>query len=153
MSLPVAADVLPAINTIIEEAEKKLSMLCSFPITLQIKGNFKSLPQLLLQRTICEVCGVLWEEVTGEGARRNIVMARHLYCYFAKHFLKLKPVRIAEDICKDHATVLKAIITIKNRLLVNDGITMPLHTEIILKFTNLIKEDESANGRNTEACG
>lgn len=63
-----------------------------------------------VQKVICNKFGVTMEEIKGKSRKRNLVYARHFYCYFLwnKGLSKSKSA-IAESINKNHATILYSL--------------------------------------------
>lgn len=63
---------------------------------------------------ICDVTGINPTTLSMRTRKREIVDARHIYCYIAKRETSLSLSKIGEPINRDHTSVLHAIKKIRN---------------------------------------
>lgn len=65
---------------------------------------------------VCEETKVHPMKVRGRSRKRDIVMARHMYCYFGYNYANCTYNFIAESIGRDHTTALNSITVVDNLL-------------------------------------
>lgn len=121
----------PAVKNILRDARQKVERIVQRPLSIGLvevrnKPAFVcnspkvDAEKLRLQNIICNVCGVYWWEITGKSRKKNIVVARQMYCVYARTFLKKSLVNIGYDIEKDHTTVIHSLQTVQNMLDTDD---------------------------------
>lgn len=72
--------------------------------------------------TVCTILYVTQKDLKSKKRDKEIVKARHLYCFIAKEKTKCSLSVIGEKISKDHSTVICAIKKIKFQVNVYDDI-------------------------------
>jgi chromosomal replication initiation ATPase DnaA len=92
---------------------------------------------------ILVVCGVSKDAFYSDKRGRQLVLARHLYCYISRVKLGLKLVVIASFIKRDHTSVMHGIKTITNLLSVNDQEVQNLYLSIIEAISKEYKSPAS----------
>ncbi len=112
----------PVVEAIMRKAERDISYIIGSPVVLIVKKRAPSenddmvLPEReLLMGTIMTVCGVTWDEVKSKSRKREIVLARQLYCFFARKHLHTTYKVIGEDIGgRDHTTAIHGARTMED---------------------------------------
>ena len=89
------------------------------------------------------ICGVSREAFYSDKRGRQLVLARHLFCYISRVKLGLKLVVIANFIQRDHTSVMHGIKTIENLLSVNDMEAQNLYLSIIEAISKECKSPAS----------
>lgn len=100
-------------------------LLTSFPNTLKIE----SLKEILLKyNRLRQPMQYTWHDVQGKSRKRELVLLRHMYCYFCmKYQLFPSLVTVGEDIGnRDHTSVIHAVRTIENHLNTQNASTIDL---------------------------
>lgn len=103
-------------NTVfIDIAEKKLNRLKSFNLTKdEVLHNVSFVTKV-------PITEIEMEDKTPGSRRREIVFARHMYCYMSTYLITHVSLQtIADRINKDHASVIHGKKSIRNFLSIND---------------------------------
>lgn len=95
----------------------------------------------LLLEIVCSICEVDQKEVFGRSRKREVVMARQIFCYFARNYLTMKLTAIGEFLGgKDHTTIIHGIMKVKEFLSIGDDLVMSrvnlVNAEIKTKHEN-----------------
>lgn len=88
-----------------------------------------------LLNIILIITGVSKDQFYSEKRGRQLVLARHLFCYISRVKLGHKLVYIGQFIKRDHTTVIHGIETISNLLSVNDTQCQSLFISVIDAIT------------------
>ena len=80
-----------------------------------VKNTTRELSVGYIQKVVCDYFNLQTDAITSKTRKREIVQARQIAMYFAKHMTKLSLATIGSQIGgKDHATVLHACKTVNN---------------------------------------
>ena len=80
-----------------------------------VKNTTRELSVSYIQKVVCDYFNLQSDAITSKTRKREIVQARQIAMYFAKHMTKLSLATIGSQIGgKDHATVLHACKTVNN---------------------------------------
>jgi chromosomal replication initiation ATPase DnaA len=79
---------------------------------------------------VCLAVGVSIENIGSKSRQVKTVMARHIYCYYARKTTGRYFSDIGALIHRDHATVIQSIIKIENLISVKDKMTVELVNKI-----------------------
>jgi chromosomal replication initiation ATPase DnaA len=101
-------NLLPSISKIIQTAEKELTELIGAPVILKVENRYKPLTSDHLQQLICASFNIHWHQMIGTTKERNVVNARHIYCYISCVHLKKTTVEVGNELNRDHSTVINA---------------------------------------------
>lgn len=72
---------------------------------------------------VCSICEVEPNEVFGKSRKREVVMARQIFGYFARNYLGMRLVAIGEFLGgKDHTTVIHGIGKVREFLSIGDDL-------------------------------
>ena len=126
------------IKGILTKAETELSLLLSREVRLlpQISDPIKSDLSLKIRDTVCLVCNVTWDKVQSKSRKREIVLARQLYCFYMCFYTKLSLKRIGETIGgRDHTTVIHSRQTIIDLLDSLDEMVTMAHGAVLKILT------------------
>jgi hypothetical protein len=121
------------INEIVTRAEKELSQLANFDVRLHVYTSDPMHSDVAekIKEAIEIVCNISFETVKGLSRKREIVLARHLYCYFMATRSKLSLDDIGLSINRDHTTVIHGRESIKDKISCNDSIVLPAVNSVI----------------------
>jgi chromosomal replication initiator protein len=103
-----------------------------------MKSNFK-LSYIL--STVCSYYGVSIENVKSNSRKANFTQARQLFCYLARNHSEYSFPKIADEINRDHATVIHSV----NKLSIEKEIYSQVKKEIeeieVLLYSTIIPYD------------
>lgn len=96
----------------------------------------------LIMDVVARYTGISTDKIKGSSREKEIVAARHLYCYFVKYYTRLSLKAIGRTIGnKDHSTVINAIQK------VNDAMDLPKSNVLISKHFAIINQRLTAPKR------
>ncbi len=121
---------IPGVQEILDKCHAEIQALTGYKVTLNFSLKFHYLSTRVLAGIITDVCEVSWEQVTGSSRKGVLVIARHLYCYFAKEVQKKKYIQIGQILERDHTTVMHSVNHVKNMVEVSDELYMTYFSEI-----------------------
>jgi chromosomal replication initiator protein len=87
--------------------------------------------------SVVNVTGIEFIKIQSVTRKREILYARHLFCYFARKRTKLSLQEIGNILNRDHATVLHSVRTVKDLLTYDREFI-----EIVPEIENKIKQYE-----------
>jgi len=87
--------------------------------------------------SVVNVTGIEFIKIQSVTRKREILYARHLFCYFARKRTKLSLQEIGNILNRDHATVLHSVKTVKDLLTYDREFI-----EIVPEIENKIKQYE-----------
>jgi chromosomal replication initiation ATPase DnaA len=117
-----------------KELEVRLTEVLGQPtIVLYESVSWVSISKL--KDTIVDVCEIPWSEIIGLSRRRDVSLARHLFCYFAHTVLKMALSRIGTEINRDHTSVIVGRNNIRNAKFTKDDWVMCKYFEIQKRLT------------------
>lgn len=103
----------------------------------------------VLKTIIPKVCGVAWEQMVSPCRKREITIARHLYCWFAYKNYKQKLKSIGETFGgRDHTTAIHGYQTVQDLL---DSRNEMLCSYFIKIQDEILKHEESKIETKTPA--
>lgn len=122
--------ITPGVSEIIATAEKAISEIVGSRIKLfpAVDAQEESIQETLkrdrrLRDTICEVCNVEWQEITSSCRKREIAIARQLYCVYALHYLKYTLKAVANVVnYSDHTSVIHSRDAVRDFLFAQDNV-------------------------------
>lgn len=130
----------PGIQDALIECRDKVEAITGKKVTIDFKFKFHYLSVDMLATIICNACGVTWEEVISERRKAPIIIARHLFCYFAFFTLKKTLWDIAKIIQReDHSTIVHARDKVANMISTKDDLYMPLIEEVENQINETLK--------------
>jgi chromosomal replication initiation ATPase DnaA len=140
-------DKIPGLKDVLSECRKKVEELVGHKVTIHFNLKFHHLPSAELARIICQVCEVSWEQVISENRKAPIVIARHLYAFFALKVQKKALWQVQEALGRaDHSTICHARDKVQRMIDSQDDLYMPFITECekrIGEFIDNMVENES----------
>jgi len=89
---------------------------------------------------VCRNCEVSKEDVIRGPRKSSIIIARHLYCWFAMNLSGKTSIEIGNSINRDHSTVLHARDKVQNMIDTNDELYMPYYTPISEQVNKIINQ-------------
>jgi chromosomal replication initiation ATPase DnaA len=162
--------MLDAISTqavfhILLTAENSISSILGKRIKLlpqEAEGSSKITPETIGQRDfqlraiITHVTGIPWKQIESKSRKREIVLARQLYCVYAKQRLgdiSLKSIGLAIG-NRDHTTVIHSIQTVKDLLDTRHEAVMNLMDQInnmLLEADGLMEQLKASASHEDQA--
>ncbi len=126
-----AIDRVPGLQEILDECKNKIENLTGEKVSIHYTIKFHHLATSDLARFICEICEVSWEKVASDSRKAQYIIARHLYCYFARTVQKKTLKHIAEVLGgRDHTTIIHAVDKVKTMIEINDELYIHPYNEI-----------------------
>lgn len=133
-------DKYPGLQEVLDECQEKAEKIVGKKLTINFSIRFKHLPTDVLATIVCNVCEVMWTQVISDSRKANIVLARHLYCYFAAMVQKKTLYDIANILKKaDHTVVIHARDKVKKMIEVQDEIYVPAFNEIEKRINEVME--------------
>lgn len=83
-----------------------------------------------LAKIVCFTCNVQWNDIISPRRTHDLMIARQIFCWFAKVILKNGYVRIGRFVHRDHATVMYSRKVIDRMIVTNDDMYMKPLREI-----------------------
>lgn len=90
---------------------------------------------------VSETTGVSKGKIQGKDRSKNVVFARHLFCYFAKTKASVTLVQIANMINRHHSTVINSLQLISDMIDIADEDTKNSMQKINKYILHELKED------------
>lgn len=116
----------PGLKDILDKCIYECETLIGKKVSVKFSLKFHHLTTEQLATIICDVCEVKWEQVISESRKASIILARHLFCYFAFTVQKKTLWEIAHIIHRtDHSTIVHARDKVKKMIETNDEMYMP----------------------------
>lgn len=110
----------PEALKILSEAKSDLSLLLGFEVAITVSRvpAVELNKELHLKAVISSICGVEWRLIKGQTKKREVVIARQLFCVFAKFYLKPISLKAIGEMIgdRDHTTVIHSIKTVKEMI-------------------------------------
>lgn len=137
----ITEDMRKQVKEVLLRASEDITVIVGRKVTVECKewqdGSLSAQNEKdeLLRKIICEVCEVTWEQVTDKSRKRDVVIARHLYCHFAYKWVRMSYGSIGEIVGgRDHTTALHACQAVKDALDSNNFILQQYHKSISIKI-------------------
>lgn len=133
----MVAKINPAVkedvSRILHYASERVSRLAGISVRLVPVYAWSIKDDAELKTVVSEVFGVSWDKISGPSQCRNIVAARHSYCYLSRRLFPRKPlINVAEDVgYRDHTTVIHAVATVEDHLKTGDEMVAPKVKQIL----------------------
>ena len=102
-----------------------------------LENNHKNPAISSIVNSVVNVTGIEFIKIQSVTRKREILYARHLFCYFARKRTKLSLQEIGNILNRDHATVLHSVKTVKDLLTYDREFI-----EIVPEIENKIKQYE-----------
>lgn len=129
----------PEVQAALDECQAKVQDLLGKPVTVSFKLKIHTLTTERLAEIICDVCEVPWHMLISESRNGQLVMARHMYCYFAATLQKKTLWDIAKILKRrDHTTIVHARDKIKDMIETKDGTYFPIYLAIEERINEFI---------------
>jgi chromosomal replication initiation ATPase DnaA len=129
----------PGLQEALDECQTKVQDIIGKPVTVSFKLKIHTLTTERLANIICEVCEVPWHLLKSESRKGNIVIARHMFCFFAATVQRKTLWSIAQVLHRtDHTTIVHARNKIKDMIETKDGTYYPIYLAIEEKINELI---------------
>ena len=116
------------IGQVLKMAQDDLEAITGQPVLLTlVMLPMEDLPEgkrkeLLLKKAVCDACAISWLELKSQSRKRDVTMARQLFCYFAKDTLNYSLKAIGDIVGgRDHSTVIHSIKTVEDLLAAGDA--------------------------------
>lgn len=129
------------VEAILLRATNDINSITGRRVTVECKewqdGSLKALNEkdAMLRQFVCEVCEIDWEQLTLKTRKRDIVLARQLYCWFAYSWVKINYKAIGEIVGgRDHTTAIHSCQTVKDLLDIKDPKMTHYHQRITVKI-------------------
>lgn len=135
----------PGVQDIIFAAQSEISNIMGKDIQLIPQEVLTKLPERTLQERdiklrsiICDACDVTWQQLTSKRRDRRFVLARQLYCVYARNLFKFSLKHIGFIIGeRDHTTVIHSCQTINDLVAVEDIAVMEKMNQINLNIFSI----------------
>lgn len=140
------------VSEVIERAQDAISFLSGRKVSLMIivlnegaESEKLRKRDILLRQIILDVCEVeSWEKLISKDRKRELVIARQLYCYYAKQVLGSSLKTIGKAVGgRDHTTAIHSIQTIKDLVCTKDADLLNSMKQIENKIKVNIYEDQA----------
>ena len=131
-------DKVPGLREILNKCQQDIEELTKIPVSVFYRMKFHHLSTSDLTRIVCQVCEVTWVDILSQSRTAHIVIARHLYCYFAVTVQKKSLELVGKILHRDHTSIIHArdkIIAMKQN---NDELYMTPYFEIERRIDELI---------------
>jgi chromosomal replication initiation ATPase DnaA len=140
------------VSEVIERAQDAISFLSGRKVSLMIivlneaaEDEKLRKRDIILRQIILDVCEVeSWERLISKDRKRELVIGRQLYCYYAKQILGSSLKTIGKAVGgRDHTTAIHSIQTIKDLVWQKDADILDSMKHIEDKIKINIYEDQA----------
>lgn len=121
---------IPGVTETLEQCKERIEGIIGQKVNVYYEMDYGFLKSTEMALIVCEVCNVSWEQLASKSRRRQIVMARHFYCYFSYTTQSRTLQSIANTLGIDHSTVIHARKSIEDMIDSNDSLYMPHYLDI-----------------------
>lgn len=116
---------IPGVVEELDRCQARVSELIGSPVAIRYELKVYNLTTSRLLKIIQEECGVSWRNVQEGGRKSDLVIARHLFCYFGWFHAKLTLPVMADIIRRDHTTVIHGRDKVTKMIETSDDLYMP----------------------------
>jgi chromosomal replication initiation ATPase DnaA len=122
----------------IKECEIKLSKVLGYNVFVQYFPETFSITNQQLQEIICQESDVAWEQIISPARKREIVIPRHLYCFFARKYQKRTVNDIGNELGdRHHTTVISAIRCVNEMLETQNDQYVTLYQRVLNRVNKI----------------
>lgn len=114
----------PEIKAILDKCADDIQAVAGKKCYVKFTIKFRDIDTDTMRRIICRVCQVTWEQVVGDVRGGPVIIARHLYCYFARFVQKKSFPQIGTEINRAHMTVMASCERMQNMIDTKDDLYM-----------------------------
>jgi chromosomal replication initiation ATPase DnaA len=130
---------IPGLKEILDDCKCRVEALTGEKVTIHYSLRFHLLTTPQLQSIICSVCEVDWQQIISESRKAPIIIARHLYCYYAFTMQRKTLWQIAMILQRtDHSTIIHARDKVIRMIETKDDLYGPIINEIEQKISEVI---------------
>lgn len=117
-------DDYPEIKSVLDKCYEEIQTVTGKKCYVKFIIKFRDIDTDNLKRIICRACEVTWEQVTGSYSGGGVIIARHLYCYYARLIQEKSFPRIASEINRVYMTVMASCKRVQDMIDSNDELYM-----------------------------
>lgn len=130
--------------------ELNLAINLGLEVKFENKKDYTS--SAIIIAAICEIYGITYADLKEQKRHRNIVDARHTFCYLMWKYTRNSTSQIGEYINRDHSTVINSIKRSKNFIETDYQFKAKLD-KIIAKIESYVEiNHHKAGSHHPEAC-
>jgi chromosomal replication initiation ATPase DnaA len=130
---------LPAVNEILNKCKTEIEQILKCQVNVFCRIGHELVGEAELKNIVCEICEIDQAQLLNSDRTRHIVIARHLYCYFASNVLRHTYKRIGDALGKrDHTTAIHGKAKVADMIYVHDHLYMPAFKEVQARLNELI---------------
>ncbi len=137
---------LPESKRIIEAAEAQIfsntGMQVKLVAHLRHVEHDLEYKKMVLKKIVCKEFYTNWDDVLSRKRNRNVAAARHTYMHCLRKYFNEQLVLIADQMNRDHTSVIHAINSIKNFYEVSDPIIKKIEN-VKQKYNDAFLQNEN----------
>ena len=111
---------LAEVSAQIDRLRASLELLLERNITIRIELSELVMPKQIIQDYILNTFSVSWDDIIGVSRKGDLVDARHCYCYLSRRYLKRSYTSLADELHRDHSSIVHGKIRIEGLLKSHD---------------------------------
>lgn len=129
--------VVAKIQGILDDCRKQIEAEIGVEVTINYNLKFHHLGTFELREIVLSVCNVSWFELTSKSRKSEIIIARQLYSFFARHIQRKSLSAIATEVGNaDHTTAMNSIQVVRDMIDSKNELYMQYFTEIEKRINN-----------------
>lgn len=115
----------PAIKAILDKCYEDIQRVTGKKVSVNFSLKFREVDTPQLRFIVAKCCGVTWEQITSDKSGGMVIIARQLYCFFARIIQNKTLEGIGNEINRKHETVSYSLERMQAMIDTNDELYMP----------------------------